>query len=99
MLAVTPDGTPVGLPEIRTRIQGERFRFMPDGERLVYMVGPNDAQDFWLLDLQTLKSRPLTRLANTDAMRTFDVTPDGKQIVFDRMPSNSDIVLIDLPRE
>ena len=99
MLAVTPDGTPVGLPEIRTRIQGERFRFMPDGERLVYMVGPNDAQDFWLLDLKTLKSRPLTRLANTDAMRTFDVTPDGKQIVFDRMRSNSDIVLIDLPRE
>ena len=29
-------------------------------------------------------------------MRTFDVTPDGKQIVFDRLRDNSDIVLIDL---
>ena len=29
-------------------------------------------------------------------MRTFDVTPDGKQIVFDRAKENSDIVLIDL---
>ena len=32
-------------------------------------------------------------------MRTFDVTPDGKQIVFDRLLENSDIVLIDLPHE
>jgi hypothetical protein len=30
-------------------------------------------------------------------MRTFDVTPDSKQIVFDRMQDDSDIVLIDLP--
>jgi len=29
-------------------------------------------------------------------MRTFDVSPDGKQIVFDRLRDNSDIVLIDL---
>jgi hypothetical protein len=30
-------------------------------------------------------------------MRTFDITPDGRQIVFDRLRENSDIVLIDLP--
>ena len=30
-------------------------------------------------------------------MRTFDVTPDGQRIVFDRLRENSDIVLIDLP--
>jgi hypothetical protein len=29
--------------------------------------------------------------------RAFDITPDGKQIVFDRVRENSDIVLIDLP--
>jgi hypothetical protein len=32
-------------------------------------------------------------------MRTFDITSDGKQIVFDRMRENSDVVLIDLPKE
>jgi len=29
-------------------------------------------------------------------MRTFDVTPDGGRIVFDRLIENSDILLIDL---
>ena len=28
-------------------------------------------------------------------MRTFDITPDGKQIVFARLRENSDIVMID----
>jgi hypothetical protein len=31
-------------------------------------------------------------------MRTFDITPDGKHIVFDRIRDNSDIVLIDLQK-
>jgi hypothetical protein len=32
-------------------------------------------------------------------MRTFDITADGIQIVFDRLRENSDIVLIDLPKK
>ena len=60
------------------------------------MQGDGPSQDFWLLDLKTQQSRLLTRLANSGSMRTFDVTPDGKQIVFDRLRENSDIVLIDL---
>jgi len=30
-------------------------------------------------------------------MWTFDIMPDGKQIVFDRLRENSDIVVMDLP--
>jgi hypothetical protein len=62
------------------------------------MQGVNLSQDFWLLDLSTRKSRQLTSLENKGAMWSFDITPDGKQIVFDRFRENSDIVLIDLPK-
>jgi len=95
--AVRPDGTAVDLPPLMVRNEGERYRFMPDGKRLVYMQGFSPSQDFWLLDLATKSTRQLTRLADQGAMRTFDVTPDGKQIVFDRLRENSDVVLIDLP--
>ena len=95
LLAVRPDGTRVELPTIMVRREGERARFLPNGKGLVYMQGNPSAQNFWLLDLATKKTRPLTRLSNLAAMRTFDITPDGKQIVFDRRRENSDIVLID----
>jgi len=35
---------------------------------------------------------------NSRSTRTFDITPDGSQITFDRLKDNSDIVLIDLPQ-
>src|ERR1700722_16253727 len=99
LLAVRPDGTSVKLPEIILRRLGERVRFLPDGKSLIYMGGMLVSQDFWLLDLAPMKSRLLTRLQNSAAMRTFDVTPDGKQIVFDRVRENSQVVMIDLPKE
>jgi serine/threonine protein kinase/Tol biopolymer transport system component len=94
LLAIRPDGAPVRLSEIKLRRDGERLRFAPDGS-LIYMQGELRAQNFWRLDLATMTARPLTRLQQRDAMRTFDVTADGKQIIFDRLRDNSDIVLID----
>ena len=73
------------------------MRFLPDGTGLVYMLGSTTAgQDFWLLDLSTMRSRRLTRLSNPAVMRTFDVASDGSRIVFDRLRENSDVLLIDL---
>lgn len=97
LLAIRPDGAPVKMPEIRLQRDGERIRFAPDGHSLIYMssVEATPWQDFWSLDLTTTRVRRLTRLTESATMRTFDVTPDGKQIVFDRLSENSAVVLID----
>ena len=97
LLGIRPDGTRVDLPAIKVRREGERARFLPDGKGLVYMQGETSMQNFWLLDLRSMKSRPLTSLNNPAIMLTFDITPDGKHVVFDRLHENSYIVLIDLP--
>ena len=66
-------------------------------EALVLMLGGLREHDFWLLDLGTGRVRRLTELRPGFDMKSFDVSPDGKQILFDRFRENSDVVLIDLP--
>ncbi|MGH9141220.1 MAG: protein kinase domain-containing protein [Vicinamibacterales bacterium] len=95
LLAIRPDGTPVKLPSVNVRQGG--YRFLPDGTGLVYMPSLQ-SRDFWLLDLASGKQRQLARLGDYGRVQTFDITPDGKHIVFDRSRENSDIVLIDLPK-
>jgi hypothetical protein len=90
-----PDGTPVELPHVLVRPGG--YRFLPDGSGLVYLPRI-PSLDFWLFDFATKKSRQLTHLSNQGALRTFDITGDGKYIVFDRSRQNSNIVLIELPK-
>ena len=94
--AVAPDGGPIdGFPMIKVPAFGERARFLPDGSGIVYVRGLDPDYDFHLLDLESRRSRPLTKLAHSSTMRTFDITPDGKTIVLDRRRDNSDIVLIE----
>jgi serine/threonine protein kinase/Tol biopolymer transport system component len=97
LLGVRPDGAPVQLPPVRVSPGGHRF--LPDGRGLVYLPRNRlQSWDFWLLDLATGNQRQLTRLSNQGALGSFDLTPDGKHIVFNRARDNSDIVLIDLPK-
>jgi Tol biopolymer transport system component len=97
LLMVGPDGSPVEAPPIQLHVGGARYRFVPGRRELVYMPGSGGSpRDFWLVDFNTGKTRRLSNF-DTPTTRTFDITPDGKQIVFDRSKGNSDIVLIDLP--
>jgi Tol biopolymer transport system component len=98
LMAVRPDGSRVTLPLIKISSGGRGgARFLPNGN-LVYLQGPVGAQNFWMLDLATLKPRQLTRLSSSATTTTFDIAPDGSHIVFDRVREQSDLVRIDLPK-
>jgi serine/threonine protein kinase len=100
LMGVRPDGIPVELPVLEIRARGERVRFLPDGQGLIHLKSStNFHQEFWLLDLATMQDRQLTRLDDAGTISTFDITPDGKRIVFDRLRDNADIVLIDLAED
>jgi tricorn protease-like protein len=64
----------------------------------VILRGELEHKDFWLVDLETGAERQLASLARDFIIRDFDVSADGREIVFDRVQENSDLVLIDLPR-
>ena len=98
LLAVSAEGTSITLPTIQvaSALNGEPFRFLPNGKGLIYAKDFWPPQNFWMLDLVSKRTHQLSRLTNTATIRSFDITPDGKHIVFDRFRENSDIVMIDL---
>lgn len=97
--AVTPDGEPFALPLASLLVDrlGDSYRFLPDGKSVVVKLGGFRRQDFWLLDIATGKRRQLTQFRPGQSLLRFDVAPDGKRIVFERVRENSDIALIEVP--
>ena len=95
--AVTPEGQPYAVPALTVDRVGDSYRFLPGGKDLVVKLGGFRRQDFWLFDIATGQRRPLTALRPGESLQRFDVSPDGKGILFERVRENSDIVLIELP--
>ena len=92
-------GKPVDL-NVSVKAVLSNHRFLPDG-RVIFLSGPRRAaSEFWMLDPATGKTRQLTSIntqANLGDIRGFDISDDGKSIIFDRVAENSDIVLIKRP--
>jgi Tol biopolymer transport system component len=96
--AVTPDGQPFPIPPLLVDRVGDSYRFFPGGKQLVVKLGGFRRQNFWLFDVESGRQRQLTRLEPGGSLQRFDVSPDGKRVLFERVRENSDVVLIELPR-
>ena len=83
------------FPDPRFIPSRSREKFPPT--RMLVYLPRTQSVEFWLLDLTARVTRQLTHLGNLGALSTFDVTPDGRHIVFERSRENSNVVVIDLP--
>ena len=64
----------------------------------MYLRGDIEHKDLWLIDLETGAERQLTNLTPDFDIGDFDVSPDGREMVLERVQEDSDVLLLDLPR-
>jgi hypothetical protein len=93
---VSADGAPHSLPNLILTRGARRLAFLGD-DTLVIMKGDVSHKEFWAFDLKTGRERQLTRFDRGFVIGDFDISSDGREIIFDRTREESDIVLFDLP--
>jgi Tol biopolymer transport system component len=96
--AVTPDVTPHSLPALTLTRGARHLAFLPGGRSLVLLRGEIEHKNLWLIDLETGAERQLTNLLPNFDIRDFDISPDGREVVLERMQERSNVVLLDLAR-
>jgi Tol biopolymer transport system component len=96
--AVTAEAAPHSLPTLTLTRGARHLAFLPGGRTLMLLRGDIQHKDLWLIDLETGTERQLTHLPADFDIRDFDVSPDGREVVLERLQERSDVVLMDLPR-
>jgi WD40 repeat protein len=96
---INADGTLHPLPEVFLSRGARRLDFLGDDDgTLVILKGALSHKEFWAIDLASGIERALTELGPGELIGDFDVSDDGRTLVFDRVHEESDIVRIDLAR-
>jgi Tol biopolymer transport system component/DNA-binding winged helix-turn-helix (wHTH) protein len=98
--AVTVGGEPYTMPNL-VLPRGARFSFVstdaiPSGVGLVVLKGEVERKNFWLIDPASGGERQLTDFGPGFVISDFDVSSGGREIVFDRVREESDLLLIEV---
>ena len=96
--AVTSEAGARALPALTLTRGARHLTFLPGGRALLFLQGDIQHKNLWRLDLETGAKRQLTNLAPDFDIRDFDISPDGREVVLERVQERSDVVLLDLPR-
>ena len=92
---VRSDGGPFPLRNLILTRGARRMALLGD-DTLIVMKGNISRKDFWSIDLRSGHERQMTNLSQGSTIGDFDISPDGREIFFDRTREESDIVLFHL---
>jgi Tol biopolymer transport system component/DNA-binding winged helix-turn-helix (wHTH) protein len=92
------DNAPHVLPNLLLPRGARRVAVLGDRKFLLTLQGELRHKNFWLVDLESGHQRQLTDFGPASLIGDFDVSADGREIIFDRVREDSDIVVIDLAR-
>jgi len=96
--AVTAEAAAHPLPTLSLTRGARHLAFLPGGRALVLLRGEIQHKNLWLIDLETGAERQLTNFSPDFDIRDFDISPDGREVVLERVQERADVVLLDLPR-
>ncbi|MGC1786737.1 MAG: hypothetical protein WA718_08365 [Terriglobales bacterium] len=96
--AVTAEATVVPLRALTLTRGARHLAFLPEGHGLVFLKGDIRHKDLWQIDTETGAERQLTNLPPDFDIGDFDISPDGREVVLERVQEHSEVVLLDLPR-
>ena len=92
--AAAADGRPYPMAALMLP-RGSRVAFARDPQTLLVLRVDSNQMTLAQVDLQSGLQRTLYELPSDFIVRDFDVTPDGQEIVLDRVEDNSDVALIE----
>jgi Tol biopolymer transport system component/DNA-binding winged helix-turn-helix (wHTH) protein len=95
--AINADGTRRAIPRLALSRGSRRMDFLGKDDALVILRGNLSYKEFWVVNLNTGGERRLADLGPGPMVNDFDVSADGREMVFDRVSDASDIILIELP--
>jgi Tol biopolymer transport system component len=96
--AVRADATRRPIPALTLTRGARHLAFLPGGRALVFLRGEIQHKNLWSMDLETGTEKQLTNLTPDFDIQDFDISPDGREVVLERLQERSDVVLVDLPR-
>jgi Tol biopolymer transport system component len=95
--AATADAALHRMPTLTLTRGARHLAFLPGGHAIVAMRGEIQHKDLWFIDLDTGAERQLTHLPPEFDIQDFDISPDGHEVVLERVQERSDIEVLDLP--
>jgi Tol biopolymer transport system component len=96
--AVTAEAAVITLHALTLTRGARHLVFLAGKSGLVFLKGDIRHKDLWVVDTETGAEQQMTKLPPDFNIRDFDISPDGRELVLERVQEHSEVVLLDRPR-